>query len=114
MQNWRHLTEIPSKYKKTKALHLTNVMKCKGKNNCITTLTSYQCKKSKNVFILSTLHPDVPVPTEGNLKKKLEIFLFYNKNKVAIIVFDQMTRMYSVKASSRCWPIHVFYNTGCS
>ena len=35
--------------------------------------------------------------------------LFYNKIK-AVDVIDQMARKYSVKAASRRWPVHVFYN----
>ena len=60
----------------TKALHETSVMKGKGKNNSITTLTSYQCKKSKNVLTLSTLLPVVPIQTERNSKKKPETIFF--------------------------------------
>ena len=37
--------EILAECKITKALHDTSVMKSKGKNNTITTLTSNQCKK---------------------------------------------------------------------
>ena len=62
--------KIPAECKMNKALHETSVMKSKGKNNTITTLTSYQCKKSKNIFILSTVHPDVPIHREKNSKKK--------------------------------------------
>ena len=43
-------------------------------------------------------------------KKKPETVLFYNETKVGVDVVDQMVRMYSVKASSRRWPMHVFYN----
>ena len=64
--------EIPAECKMNKALHETSVMKSEGKNNTITTLKSYQCKKSKNVLILSTLHPDVPIHREKNSKKKPE------------------------------------------
>ena len=60
--------KIPAECKMAKAPDETSVMKSKGRNNTITTLPSYQCKKSKNVLILSTLHPDVPIHTEGNSK----------------------------------------------
>ena len=75
-----------------------------------TSLTAYQCKKNKKVLLLSSLHKDVKIPEANNPKHKPETVLFYNKNKVAVDVIDQMTRMYSVKAASRRWPNHVFYN----
>ena len=59
---------------------------------------------------MSTLHPSVSIPEENNSKKKSESVLFYNKTKFGVDVLDQMTRIYSVKAASRRWPIHVFYN----
>ena len=43
-------------------------------------------------------------------RKKPGTILFYNKTKAGVDVIDQMTRKYSVKAASRRWPIHVFYN----
>ena len=59
---------------------------------------------------MSTLHPDVKIPSDNNPKKKPKTVLFYNKTKAGVDVIDQMTRKYSVKAASRRWPIHVFYN----
>ena len=73
-------------------------------------LTSYQCKKRKSVVIMSTLHPDVEIPSNNNPKKKPETVLFYNKMKAGVNIIDQMTRKYSVKAANRKWPIHMFYN----
>jgi len=73
-------------------------------------LTCYQCKKAKSVIILTTLHPDVEVSSENNTKKKPETVLFHNKTKAGVDVVDQMSRKYSVKAASRRWPVHVFYN----
>ena len=60
-------------------------------------------------MILSTLHSDVAVSSENNPKKKPETVLFYNKTKAGVDV-DQITRKYSVKAASRRWLVHVFYN----
>ena len=59
---------------------------------------------------MSTLHPDVEIPFDNNPKKKPETVLFYNKTKAGVDVIDQMARKYSVRAASRRWPIHVFYN----
>ena len=100
--------EVPDAVKSKKPLHQTVVLK--STESTAVTLTSYQCKKTKSVAILSTLHPDVPVTTENNPKKKPEAVLFYNKTKVGVDVLDQMARLYSVKAGSRRWPVHVFYN----
>ena len=72
------------------------------------TLTVYHCKKNKNVTILSTMHQSVGIA--NNEKKTPETIQFYNETKFGVDVFDQMTRKYSVKASSRRWPVQVFYN----
>ena len=48
--------------------------------------------------------------TTKTTKKKPDSVLYYNKTKVGVDLYDQMTRLYSVKAASRRWPVHVFYN----
>ena len=74
------------------------------------TIISYQCKQSNSVNILSTLHKDVVIPENDNAKRKPETVLFYNQTKVGVDVLDQMSRLYSVKAASRRWPLYIFYN----
>ena len=59
---------------------------------------------------MSTLYPDAEIPSHNNPEKKLDTVLFYNKTKAGVDVIDQMARKYSVKAVSRRWLIHVFYN----
>ena len=59
---------------------------------------------------MSTLHPDVEIPSHNNPKKTPETVLFYCKTKAVVDVIDQMARKYSVKAASKRWLIHVFYN----
>ena len=76
----------------------------------IVTITSYQCKQSKSVNILSTLHKDFVIPENNNPKREPETVLFYNQTKVGVDVLDQMSKLYSVKAASRRWPVHIFYN----
>ena len=61
-------------------------------------------------MILSTFHQDVAVSSENNTKKKPETVLFYSKTKAGVDAVDEMTKKYSVKAASRRWPVHVFYN----
>lgn len=57
---------------------------------------------------MSTLHSSVTF--ESNEKKTPNVIQFYNKTKFGVDVLDQMAKKYSVKASSRRWPVHVFYN----
>ena len=59
---------------------------------------------------MSRLHPDILVSSDENLKKKPDSVLYYNKTKVGVDIYDQTTRIYSVKAASRRWSVHVFYN----
>ena len=86
------------------------IMAVHSTGDIIATITSYQCKQSKSVNILSTLHKDVVIPEHNNPKCKPETVLFYNQTKVGVNVLDQMSRLYSVKAASRRWPVHIFYN----
>lgn len=72
------------------------------------TLTAYQCKKKKNVIILSSMHSNINIA--NNSKKTPETITFYNETKFGVDIVDQMCRKYSVKAGSRRWPIHTFYN----
>lgn len=74
-----------------------------------TTLTIYQGKPGKNVIVLSTLHENIHIDAES--KKKLpETIQFYNETKVGVDIIDQMARKYTVRAGTRRWPVHVFYN----
>ena len=91
-----------------KKLHDTVIEK--SKEDIAVTIISCQCKKSKSVNISSTLPPIVSIPEEINPKKKPESVFFYNETKFGIDAPDQMTRIYSMKAASRRWPINVFYN----
>ena len=56
------------------------------------------------------LHPDQKILSHNNSMKKTKTVLFYNKTKSGIDIIDQMARNYFVKAASKRWPIHVFYN----
>ena len=73
------------------------------------TLTSYQCKSTKNVVILSSLLPHVEVPSEDNPNRKSNCVLYYNQTTAGVDVFDQKARIYSVKAGSRWWPVNILY-----
>ena len=72
------------------------------------TTTSYQCKQSKSINILSTLHKNVVIPEHNNPKRKRKTVLFYNQTKVDVEVLDQMSRLYSMKAVSRIWQVTSF------
>ena len=97
--------EIPNNLQETCSLHHATIVKLADAAFATVTITKYQCKKSKSVNILSSLHPNVAISLENNPKKKPET---YNKTKLGVNVLDQMSRCYSVKAGSRRWPIHVF------
>ena len=51
--------------------------------------------------------PDLDQTT---VKKKPEIVLFYNKNKVGFDCFDQMARLYTTRSATRRWPMSVWGN----
>lgn len=72
------------------------------------TLTVYKCKPTKNVLILSSLHPTVAIASDA--KKKPETIEYYNNTKYGVDVLDEMAKKYTVKAGSRRWPVQVFYN----
>ena len=72
------------------------------------TMTIYQGKPAKNVILLSTMHSGVTI--KDNEKKTPETVAFYNDTKFPVDVLDQMGRRNSVKAGSRRWPVHTFYN----
>jgi len=46
--------------------------------------------------------------TDGE-KKKPDTVVFY-KSKYGVDVVDKMSRLYTVRAASRRWPVHSFYN----
>ena len=102
----RNRRELPPEILRKQDLHETTVLKTDDRM----TLTSYQCKASRSVFILSSLHDDVSVQQNENQKKKPETVIFYNHNKVAIDVVDQMIRKYSTRSACRRWPLHVLFN----
>ena len=93
--------EISNNLRETCSLHDTTIIKLADAAVATVTITKYQCKNSKSVKILSSLHPNVAIPSENNPKKKPETVLFYKETKVGVDVFDQMSRCYSVKAGSR-------------
>ena len=98
--------EIPNNLRETCSLHDTTIVKLADAGAATVTITKYQCKKSKSVNRLRSLHPNVAIPSENNPKQ----YFFYNETKVRVDVLEQMSRCYSVKAGSRHRPIHVFYN----
>ena len=68
----------------------------------------YQGKKKKKVMLLSSHHGRAKI--EGGQKKKPEIVQFYNETKSGVDVLDSMVRMYSTKATTRRWPVAMFYD----
>ena len=69
-------------------------------NTCPGTLTNYQCKSSKNVFILSSMYRSINILILDNKKKKLDTVISYNETKVAVYTYDQIIRLYNTKFGS--------------
>ena len=70
--------EIPNNLKETCSLHDTTIVKLADVVVATVIITKYQCKKSKFVNILSSLHPNVAIPLEKNPKKKFKTVLYQN------------------------------------
>lgn len=58
--------------------------------------------------ILSPTHCSIAI--SNNVKKTPETNTFYNETKWGVDIVDQMVKQYAVKAGSRKWPVHTFYN----
>ena len=72
------------------------------------TLTVYQGKPSKNVFVLSSVHRSVAI---SDIPKKLpESVTYYNNTKSGVDNIDQVALFCTTKVASRRWPLQVFYN----
>ena len=77
--------------------------------NRVATLTLYKSKPNKAVLLLSSQHGSCSVD-ESHKKRLPETVVAYNHTKHGVDVCDQMVRLYTSKAQSRRWPMHVFYN----
>lgn len=71
------------------------------------TIVSYVPKKNKAVTLLSTAHHDNVISSECH--KKPEVILTYNSTKGAVDTLDKMCRQYTVKRSTRRWPLTLFF-----
>ena len=69
----------------------------------------YQGKEKKSVCLLSSMQDSTDVDT-SNEKKKPELILFYNANKVGVDCFDQMACLCTTRSASQRWPIAVWGN----
>ena len=69
----------------------------------------YQAKQKKLFCLLSSMHSSADVDA-SNEKKKPEMILFCNSNKVGIDCFDQMARLYTTRSASRRRPVAVWGN----
>ncbi len=74
-----------------------------------TALVNYQCKKGKNVCLLSTMHSSPTIDTSSE-KKKPAIVLTYNKEKVGVDCFDMMSKQLSTHSPCFRWPVAVWNN----
>ncbi|XP_061071697.1 uncharacterized protein LOC133105543 isoform X2 [Conger conger] len=62
----------------------------------------------RNVILMSTLHRDATVSTDGH--RKPHIILDYNRNKGGVDCLDKLTGTYTCKLKSARWPVAVFHN----
>ena len=61
--------KTPNNLQETCSLHDTTIVKLSDAAVVTVTITKYQCKKSKFVSILSSLRPNVAIPSENNPKQ---------------------------------------------
>ena len=78
--------ELPKATKKKQQQHKSSLFS--STQTSTVTLTSYQCKKQKSEVIMRTLHPDVEITSDNNLKKKSETVLFNYKTRAGVDVID--------------------------
>lgn len=97
--------EVCPKMLNKKRLHETNFFYLQNPKLLV---SSYQCKSTKNVLVLSTMH-DLGTISETP-KRKPDVILYYNKNKCGVDCVDQMTRLYTTKTATRRWPVAVWAN----
>lgn len=72
-------------------------------------LVSYQAKKNRQVYLLSTLHRG-NVCDKTSKKKKPEAICDYNKQKCGVDLLNSMCKAMTTKIGSRRWPFAVFCN----
>lgn len=70
-------------------------------------LQSTREESAKNI-ILNILHPSIDI--QNNENEIPEIFRIFDEIKCSEYIIDHMARSYSVKASSRRWHVHTFFN----
>ena len=99
--------KIPDLLKKKCMLHSTMAVHSTGDTTA--TITSYQCKQPKSLNLLSTLHKKFLFQSTIIRSVSQKPCLFINRRKL-VDVLDQISRLYLVKAASRRWPVHIFYN----
>jgi len=58
---------------------------------------------------VSSLHSNVAIPSDNNLKSKPEALFFYNETKAGLDILEQMSRCYSVKTGSKRWGQSIFF-----
>ena len=69
-------------------------------------MVSWHPKRSKFVFLLSSLHHNSNIVASG----KPEIVEFYNKTKAGVNALGQKVRHYTAYRKTNHWPLAIFYN----
>uniref|UniRef100_A0A1B6KGD1 PiggyBac transposable element-derived protein domain-containing protein n=1 Tax=Graphocephala atropunctata TaxID=36148 RepID=A0A1B6KGD1_9HEMI len=73
------------------------------------TVVSYQCKKTKVVLLLSSMHHEDAIDEDTGDACKPEIITFYNSTKYGVDMNDALQKKYSVSRKSSRWPLTLFY-----
>ena len=101
----KNIPELPKSVNSKQELHHTSFFE--NENGVV--LRFYQGITDKNVAVLSSFQERVTIH-QSHKKKLPNVINDYNKNKVGVHCVDSMARLYSPKAQTRRWPVHVFFN----
>ena len=106
--NRKEIPDIARKFTASKEYPVFSSMFFKDVNSPVA-LTTYKYKKSKSVYVLSSMHSQ-NIVCDKTPKRKPETITYYNNTKFGVDILDAMARLYSVKPGCRRWPVHVFCN----
>lgn len=73
------------------------------------TLQSSQVKRNRKVYLLSSMHHDLPTSIESTSGKS-DIQLFYNSTKAGVDVLDEMCKGFSTRSRVLRWPLVHLHN----
>lgn len=99
----KNKAEIPQEFLNVKQRNPNTSIFCYDRKK---TMVSYMPKKNKVVLLLSTMHENAELATNG----KPEIIVHYNQTKGGVDTFDQMCSSMCCNRKTRRWPMVIFYD----